>query len=149
MKSIFHSAVFEFCKKSISSTAINDNKVTVQENIEYRDIGLKININPRIFKTYTLIDLNLTSETIDTLTKTPTTNKLRYSNTFKMKNDDAILLSGLNISQKHTEIQKIPILGDLPYISPLFKSKTIDTKNQVLSILIESITPSMRPSTTE
>lgn len=123
----------------VSSTSINDNKVTTQKSIEYRDIGLKINIDPKIYKNYLLLDLNLTSETIDDLSETPTTNKLHYYNTFKMSNNQAILLSGLNISQKHTETQKIPILSELPYISPLFKSTTTQSKNQVLSILIETI----------
>ena len=123
----------------ISSTSVDDNKITTQKQIQYRDIGLKIKINPKIYKDYILLDLNLTSETIDDLTETPVTNKLHYANSFKMKKSDAILLSGLNVSQTHTQKQRIPILADLPYISPLFKSTTTQTKHQVLSILIETI----------
>lgn len=122
-----------------SITQVDENKVTSQQQIEYRDIGLKIDIKPNIFKDYVFLDLNLTSETIDTLSETPITNKLSYENSFKLTKNQAILLSGLNISQTNVEKYKIPILGDLPYINPLFKSTTKETKNQVLSILIEII----------
>jgi len=122
-----------------SITQVNENKVTSQQQIEYRDIGLKIEIKPNIFKDYVFLDLNLISETIDTLSDTPITNKINYENSFKLTSKQSILLSGLNISQTNIEKYKIPILGDLPYINPLFKSTTKETKNQVLSILIEII----------
>jgi len=122
-----------------SVVQVDENKVTAQNQYEYRDIGLKIDIKPNIFEDFVFLDLNLTSETIDTLSDTPITNKLSYENSFKLTKNQSILLSGLNISQTTKEKYKIPILGDLPYINPLFKSTTKETKNQVLSILIEII----------
>ena len=122
----------------VSNTSIDDNKVTTQNRIQYRDIGLKINLVPQIYNDSMILDLNITSETLDDITDTPITNKLYYSNSFKLKKYQALFLTGLNVSQTHISKQRIPILADLPYISPLFKSTTKQVKRQVLSILIES-----------
>ena len=124
---------------AVSSTSINDNKITTQQNIEYRDIGFTIDIFPEVYPDYLFLDLNITSETIDTMSQTPVTSKISYQNSFKLKPDKAILLTGFNLHQKTVENYKVPILGDLPYINPLFKSQTVEKKDQVLSILIEIV----------
>ncbi len=122
-----------------NTTSIQDNKITTQQSIRYRDIGFQITINPKIKNDITFMDINITSETLDTISDTPTTNKLFYSNTVKLKKGTALLLTGFNLRQENIEKYKVPILADLPYINPLFKSESKTSKNQVLSILIEAI----------
>jgi len=123
----------------VSFTQVKDNQVVSQNSYEYRDVGLKIKIKPNIFHDYLFLDLNLTSESIDTLSDTPITNRLNLQNSFKLKDGHAILLTGLNISQNTKHHYKIPILGDLPYVHPLFNSTTQEKRDQILSILIEVI----------
>jgi len=49
---------------------------------------------------------------------------------------ETLILGGLRQQEISKSVTKVPILGDLPFISPLFKHQTNDVKHTVLTIFI-------------
>jgi len=120
-----------------STTSVKNTTVSSQKNIQYKNVGLKIVINPRIFKNYLFLNLHLSSQNLLDNSQTPKTSVLSYSNSFRLDFNHSLLLTGLNIIQKNLHISKVPILGDIPFINPLFKSKTFTKSSSILTILIK------------
>jgi Tol biopolymer transport system component len=61
----------------------------------------------------------------------------RQSNTEVIVNEgDTIVIGGLRQQEMSRTVSKVPILGDLPLISPLFKREEEEVKSSVLTIFI-------------
>ena len=61
----------------------------------------------------------------------------RQSNTEVIVNEgDTIVIGGLRQQEMTRTVSKVPILGDLPLISPLFKREEKEVKSSVLTIFI-------------
>jgi general secretion pathway protein D len=122
-----------------SKVTIEDNKVTTQDIIDYRDIGLNIEINPTITKDYIFLDTNLKIEDILTLSNNPITNKIELQNQFRMKKDEILFISGLQRHQTSNKNFKVPILGNIPILDYIFSYDYKSNQNFQFSIIIEVI----------
>ncbi|MCH9814772.1 MAG: hypothetical protein K0U47_12620 [Epsilonproteobacteria bacterium] len=123
----------------IQSKQVTDNQTSTQDSYEYKDIGLKITMQPKVFQDHMLVDFHLFIEDILTNEITPITSKIELKNTFDLKDDEVILISGLNRSEHVKNERKIPILGDIPYLGKAFKYNGVTNINEVTSIIIETI----------
>ncbi len=123
----------------IQKKEVKDNQSSIQDTYEYKDIGLKISMLPRIFDDKTLVDFHLFIEDILSNDITPITSKIELKNTFSINKNEVILLSGLNRSSSTINKNKIPLLGDIPYIGRLFKYDGSSSSNEVTSIIIETL----------
>jgi general secretion pathway protein D len=110
------------------------------QNIEYKDVGIELTITPNITKgemvrmqihqkISTLISsgeasgIRLTPETFDRETETMVT----------VKDNHTIVIGGLIRDDWNESINKIPILGDIPLLGNLFRTRaTRKTKNNLL-----------------
>lgn len=63
-----------------------------------------------------------------------TTNQL--SSIVKVKNNQKVILGGLIAQNTAKESNKIPLLGDIPLIKPLFLTRTIPLAQKRLSLLL-------------
>jgi len=94
---------------------------------EYKDVATKLEITQHIGQADTL-RLEIETEVIklqgDDDSLTPTTFKRTAQTTVVVENNDTVVIGGI-IGQDGTEVeQKVPLLGDIPLLGWLFKSRT-------------------------
>jgi len=121
------------------TSEVQNTGTSTTSSYSYKDVGLQIELTPRISKKSTLLELNLKIEDlIDLNLDKPLTNRLEYTNTIVL-NNVPVLLTGLKKTINANNIISIPLLGDLPYIGNMFKFKSNKNETSNLSILIEFV----------
>jgi general secretion pathway protein D len=102
---------------------------TVIKSFEYKDVGITLEVTPHISQGG-LIRLELNSEftkLIDDITTvsldTPTTAKRTIQTVVTMGSGVTVVIGGLIRDDKVKTVKKIPLLGDLPLVGPLFQSQ--------------------------
>ena len=121
-----------------TSQVDNNNNSSIRENYEYRDVGLKISILPKIKDNFVYFDFSLVSEEFISYEKdNPIVGKISFKNSFKVTKHKPLLLTGINKSVITNEKSGIPFLKDLPYIGKIFGSESLKNENQNINILIE------------
>ncbi|MGW8169472.1 MAG: type II secretion system protein GspD [Sulfurovaceae bacterium] len=121
------------------TSEVQNTGTSTTSSYSYKDVGLQIELTPRISKKSTLLELNLKIEDlIDLNLDKPLTNRLEYTNTIVM-NNVPVLLTGLKKTINANNVISIPLLGDLPYIGNMFKFKSNKNETSNMSILIEFI----------
>ena len=124
--------------KTTSTVDAQTNSVT--EQYDYKDIGLQINILPKIKNDWVYLNLNLISEELISLDDDkPITQKITYKNSVKLTKGKPILLTGIKKVSKHFEKSGIPLLQAFPLIGQLFRKKSVRNEEQNINILIEVI----------
>ena len=102
---------------------------TVIRTIDYKDVGVNLNITPHISQGG-LIRLEIDSEftqLIEGVTglsaDTPNTAKRQVITEISMADGSTMVIGGLIRDDKITLENKIPLLGDIPLLGPLFRHK--------------------------
>lgn len=122
--------------KTTSTVDSTTNSVTQQ--YEYKDIGLQIDITPKIKDNWVYLNMALTSDELISLDNDkPITQKIFYENTFKVTKGKPILLTGIKKTSKQVLKDGIPILSDIPIIGELFKNQVTNNDEQNMNIMIE------------
>ena len=123
----------------VSSITRKDNTETTTDQLQYRDIGFKLSVLPKIKANWVYLDLDLVSEELLTAddNQLPVTQKISYKNSVKVYKGKPILLTGLKKTSKKIERGGVPVLKDLPIIGQLFKSKKEQSDIQNINLLIE------------
>ena len=100
--------------------------------------ALKLDVTPQITPDGQIIlDLDVTKNSIDSIT-----GPLLSINTKMIKtqaiveNGGTVMLGGIFESQETRADDKVPLLGDIPYVGNLFKSKSTDIKKTEMLIFI-------------
>ncbi len=123
-----------------TTSTISDAKTSSTESYNYKDVGLQINVLPKIKKDKIFIDLNLTSEEVlDLNDNRPITQKLTYTNSVVVTKRSPVLLTGFKKTIKSTAGSKIPLLGDIPLFGLLFNFERKKKETVVINILIEVV----------
>lgn len=107
---------------------------------EYKDVSTKLTITPHINQT-DVLRLEIATEVIKVkgdVSDTPTTYKRTAETSVIMKDRDTIVIGGIIGHDSTTTEYKIPLLGDIPYLGWLFKTKY--TRNSKTNMFI-FITP--------
>jgi pilus assembly protein CpaC len=114
-------------------------------NVQFEDVGVKLEFAPVILKDG-FINLKIDPvevSTVDPSTPTvlsqgqfPIINKRSTSTVVDLKEGDSLLLSGLILNQDSRAISKFPILGDIPIIGALFRSKNFQNNETELIVII-------------
>lgn len=128
-------------RQSIGDT---DDSRTIN-NIEYRDTGVILEVKPRI-SSNSMVALDVSQEVsrVDEATRiqsdslTPTIQQRKITSTINVLSGQTVVLGGLIQDTESTAEQKVPLLGDIPWLGNLFKSTDIAT---VRTELIVFITP--------
>lgn len=126
-------------------TTTSTANVGVSESVTYVDVGLKLNVEPRI----TLDDFvnikvglevsSLGDKTVTTNGATVYTIGTRNANTIlRLKDGETQILAGLILDDERKNASKLPGLGDIPLIGRLFSNQE-DKKNKTEIVL--AITP--------
>lgn len=96
-------------------------------NYEYKDVGVTLRITPQINQE-NVVRLQVYVEVIklksDVLTTTPTTFKRTAKTTVIIQDGNTLVLGGIIGDDVQNTVNKIPLLGDIPFIGWLFKSES-------------------------
>lgn len=138
---------------NISSTATSTGFVS--ENINYVDVGLKLDVEPQVFPGNQVV-IKLALEVSNILDTTQTkSGTLAYrigtrnaSTVLRLKDGENQILAGLIQDEDSKSMSKVPALGDIPILGRLFGSQHDEKKKTeiVLSITPHLIRAIDRPS---
>jgi len=116
-----------------TSTLVNYN------SYEYKDVGVILNITPHINEGNFVrlkISQQVTKVSSGASTSTPTTLKRVAKTTVVVKDSETIVIGGLVGDSTDAGVVKVPILGDIPLLGWLFKSKTVTREKTNLYVFI-------------
>jgi pilus assembly protein CpaC len=106
----------------------------------FKPYGVKLDIQPRVDShgvVRAMIDSEVSS--IDAAISTPAGPGLRTRKTsteFNVNSGETIVLSGLLSRETSTDIDKVPLLGDLPILGALFRSTRFQNKETELVVFV-------------
>lgn len=112
------------------------NGVTVQ----FKSYGIRLDIDPKVGANGVIravVDSEVSS--LDTSVTTATGPALltrRTKTEFNVRNGETIVLSGLLQRSMSTDIDKLPMLGDIPVLGALFRSKRFQNKETELVVFV-------------
>ncbi|VVC75066.1 Putative type II secretion system protein D [Aquicella siphonis] len=125
------------------ATSNNATTVTPFTTNQYKPVTLKLDVTPQInLGTSVRLKLSLKNDTLQNPQNpglTPLINTSKISNTVIIKSDDVLVLGGLISNSNNESINKVPILGDVPIIGPLFQQKTTNQQKKNLMVFIKPI----------
>ncbi len=129
----------------VSGTQITPQGGTVSA-IEYRDVGVILTVTPRISPdgyvkmdvAPSISDLSSSKVTISKGEDYPIINQRTATTTITVKSGQSVLIGGLIGTIDDVRTKKVPLLGDIPGLGVLFRSKS---KNKTRKELLVVLTP--------
>jgi general secretion pathway protein D len=116
-------------RKDTSTTGVD------YSNYEFKDVGVILNITPQINQER-FVRLKISQEvsqivSLDAKTGQPTTLKREAKTTVVIKDGQTVVIGGLIDEIGNKTNYKVPLLGDIPILGNLFRSRTesLDKKN--------------------
>lgn len=108
--------------------------------VQFKEYGIKLNIAPRadsrgairakVESEVSSIDRSIIAGGVPGLLKRSTTTE------FNVKDGETMVLSGLLQRESSSDIDKIPVLGDLPILGALFRSKRFQNRETELVVFV-------------
>lgn len=125
-----------------------ETATTTAENIEYVDVGVKLNVTPRVHRDG-FISLNIKPEvssvreylTTKLGSRIPIVVTSEAETLVKVKNGAMVMIAGLTKKKEYEERKEVPFLGRIPLLGLLFSSRVKGTDDARYSELIVFITP--------
>jgi general secretion pathway protein D len=119
-----------------------ENAVETYSSFEYRDVAITLKITPQISKDR-LVKLTISQEVtkLDELAPTfekdrPTTFKRSIETTVIVEDGNTVVIGGLIDDASSRSETKVPLLGDIPILGWLFKSKKISYEKTNLYVFL-------------
>jgi len=127
----------------ISATNLSSTGLS-QQSVERKDTGITLRITPQITEgEYIKLDIYQEISAVKQNKGQATdlvTTKRSAKTSVVVKDSDSVVIGGLIGSREEDSISKIPILGDIPLLGYLFKTKSTNhTKTNLLLILTPRI----------
>lgn len=133
-----------FLTGSFSNTGGNTGAVNPFQTIDRRDVGITLGITPQINEGET-IQLSINQE-VSQVVQGATgaavdliTNKRTLNTTVMVDSGDILVLGGLIDDQVRESDQRVPILGDIPVLGNLFRSRSSTKEKRNLMIFIRPV----------
>lgn len=124
----------------VGTTTTSDSNTTSITSYSYKDVGLKVNVTPQIYKDNVYLDLDITSESIiSNVDDKPTTSKSSISQPINITPNKIFVLTGLNQSQVYDVVNAVPVLSQIPFLGWVFKMDSKNTVNSSMTIFMELI----------
>ncbi len=112
--------------------------------IQFREFGVRLNFTPHILDD-DMIRLKVTPEVssldfANALTVSgfvvPAISTRRAETEIELRNGQSFAIAGLIDNRLIESAQKIPVLGDIPFLGKLFRSRSLDRSNQELVVIV-------------
>jgi general secretion pathway protein D len=120
---------------------------TYLNSIERKDVGITLRLTPQITEgEYVKLDIYQEISSVKNASETilinigPTTTKRSTKTSVLVKDNQTVVIGGLMEERETTNINKVPVLGDIPVIGWLFKNRSQEkTKTNLLVFLTPHI----------
>lgn len=127
----------------IRTTTVSETGA-VQENIEFKDYGVSMNITPTLKKGKIDILLKVNVSDVDTSSAGTSTSSVGFttrtaSTQLYLDDGQLIVIAGLIKRNNSTKVGKVPFLGDIPLLGLLFRNKS--SPAELDQELVISLTP--------
>jgi general secretion pathway protein D len=116
---------------------------TVLSSIQRTDVGITLRITPHITEgDYVNLDIYQEISSVQETTQDifinvgPTTSKRSTRTTVTVRDDQTVVIGGLMQERHEENINKVPVLGDIPLFGLLFKSKRLSKEKTNLLIFL-------------
>ncbi|HEY7298467.1 MAG TPA: type II secretion system secretin GspD [Xanthobacteraceae bacterium] len=134
-----------------SAAVLGIGTTPIINSVSYRDTGVLLSMTPRVNQSgRVLLDIEQEVSTVAPTTSSgidsPTFRQRRVQTSVAVNNGEALVLGGLIQDNKTLSRNQLPILGDIPYLGNVFKSKDDQVGKTELIIMI---TPHVIRSTSE
>lgn len=134
-----------------TSSSVSDGGTT-NENFNREDVGLTLNVKPRISNDNKVtLEINAILEdvkTTDTNSGNADTTKKEVSTTAIVNNGESVIIGGLIEDKEDSTENRIPILGDIPLLGKIFThNKTSIRKRSLVIIVTPYIIPKSKDLT--
>ena len=119
-----------------------DSAVNPFQTIEREDVGITLRITPQINEGDSVkLDIEQESSSLSTsaVASDIITNKRSIKTSVLAKDQQTIILGGLIEDEFQDNVQKIPLLGDIPLLGHLFKATTTTKDKQNLMVFIHPV----------
>ncbi|WP_146444975.1 type II secretion system protein GspD [Botrimarina colliarenosi] len=129
-----------------TTTVVNG---TTSSGAEFLEVGTILKITPRITRDGRIL-LNIAPEVstgaINPVTNAPDKDTTNLNTSVLLSSGQGMIIGGLIQESDVTNISRVPFLGSLPYINPLFQSRQVKKRR---SELIVALTPYVTPLSPE
>lgn len=107
---------------------------------QFKDVGIKLYVTPHITKDK-FISLTVKAEqsfvaSFVGTTNEPSIDSRKVDTNFMLKNGESVVIGGLRKKDNTTTIDKIPLLGDIPFLGKLFRKEVKEVTDTELLIFI-------------
>jgi general secretion pathway protein D len=116
---------------------------SVFSTIERKDVGITLRLTPQIAEgdyvkldIYQEISALKQESTLVVLTVGPTTTKRSTKTSVVVKDNQTVVIGGLMQEREEENINKVPLLGDIPLLGWFFKNKSVDKKKTNLLVFL-------------
>jgi len=132
-----------FVTGSFTSTGAGDSATNPFQTIQREDVGLTLKIKPQINEGDAMrLDIEQEVSSIaDSVAGASdlVTNKRSIKTNVMVDDGQVVVLGGLIEEVINESVQKVPLLGDIPYLGALFRSKTADVRKTNLMVFIHPV----------
>lgn len=126
-----------------SAGATSGTTVQPFNTFQSKPVTLKLDVTPQInLGTSVRLKIALKNDTLQNPQNpgvNPIINTSKISNSVIINSDDVLVLGGLISNANNENINKVPILGDMPIIGKLFQQKTRNVSKKNLMVFIKPV----------
>ena len=132
-----------------STTTTTANGVT-SGDVQFLDVGVLLSVTPRITRDGRVllrVAPEVSTGAINPNTNAPDKQTTNLSTNALLRSGQGMIIGGLIQEQDDTKISRVPWLGSLPYINPLFQRRTVDKRRTELIVaLVPHVLPYADPA---
>lgn len=125
------------------TTTAGTSTVSPFTTVDQKPVTLKLDVTPQINLSNSVrLKLNLKNDTLQNPQNpglTPIVNTSKISNMVIVNSDDVLVLGGLISNSNIENVNKVPILGDIPIIGLAFQQKSTTQEKKNLMVFIKPI----------
>lgn len=137
---------------SVKTSSTTTDGGNTNENYQREDVGLTLKVKPRVSNdSKVTLEINTIIEdvkTTETTSGNADTSKREVKTTAIVNNGESVIIGGLIQDKEESTQNKVPILGDIPFLGQLFShDKTDITKRSLVIVVTPYIIPKSKDLT--
>jgi general secretion pathway protein D len=131
-----------FVTGSFTSTGAAQGSVNPFQTVQREDVGITLKVKPQINEGNSIV-MEITQE-VSTISDDAQavdiiTNKRNIKTNVLVDDNHVVVLGGLIEDQVRESEQKVPLLGDIPYLGALFRSKSVNRRKVNLMVFLHPV----------
>jgi type II secretory pathway component GspD/PulD (secretin) len=126
-----------------TTTTTGSSSSTISEEVQFVDVGIQLSVTPNINDDgYITMKVKPEISSVSSVLITPTNNRIPIidtsmtETTVMIKDGTTLIIGGLRKEEKSKSSEQTPFLGQIPFLSSLFKSATIKTDRIELLVML-------------